>query len=190
MSVARAGRVGKSAILPFTKNRKRNHPCLAMVYKSLAGRFTCVDYGQQQIHPNEDIENLSKCKAMSTRPENQTKSNSNQTKSPANTPTFVTILSLRRKLHRPVEIARGKQAQSCRNKYQQVENFNNFRLKIIETVQTWSMWSRHIGNHDYDFLHQKKSLKRSIFNVFLIHHETMKCFEPFFSWRRMCKTSA
>lgn len=56
--------------MPFTKNRKRNHPCLAMVYKSLAGRFTCVDYGQQQIHPNSDIENLSKCKAMSTRPEN------------------------------------------------------------------------------------------------------------------------
>ena len=74
----------------------------------------------------------------------QSKSNFNQTKSPANTPTFVTILSLRRKLHRPVEKAHGKQAQSCRKKYQHVENFNNFGLNIIETVQTWSLWSIHI----------------------------------------------
>lgn len=71
-----------------------------------------------------------------------------------------------------------------------VDNFNNFRLKIIETVQTWSMWSMHIGDHDYNFIHQERAWERSIFNVFLIHHETMKCFEPLFSWRRMCKTSA
>ena len=118
---------------------------LAMIYKSLTGPLTCVDYHQQQIHQNSDIERFvqmrsyeyhtwkPKANPISTRPNHL----------PIR-PTFVTILSLGRKLHRPVEKAHGKQAQSCRNKYQHVENFNNFGLNIIETVQTWNLWSIHI----------------------------------------------